>query len=472
LEDLGHSVQTASDVHSGLQLFAEHLTSDEPFDLVLTDMRMPLSEGQPEDEMGGLTAIREILTRENNTIVLVMTAYGTIRNAVQAIQLGAFDYLEKPFEVEELRLRIDKAIAHRRLQRENQSLQQENRRLFERVAAPYHASGIIGGSLATRTLMAALQRAAQTDATVLIQGASGTGKELVANAIHHHSPRARKPMIPLNCAAFPEHLIESELFGHLRGAFTGANTTRIGAFEEADGGTIFLDEIGEMPLAMQPRLLRVLEGKVIKRIGENRERPVDVRVVAATNRDLRQQIQAGNFREDLYERLNVIPILIPPLREHKEDIPALVNHFLRLSDRAGRIEGISPAALDALMAYDWPRNVRELRNVIERTVLFMTESVIEPHHLSLPSLPQPTPLYPPYRGEGQQVGESRSEATQPPPTFSIVLPDGCTTLEQVEQEIIRQAYAYTGGNVSRAAKLIGIARETFRRKLAQAVDGN
>lgn len=445
LEDLGHRIQTADDAHSGIQCFAERLASGEPFDLILTDMRMPLAAGQPEDEGGGLTVIREIRQQANDALVIVMTGYGTIQNAVGAVQLGAFDYLEKPFEVEELRLRIEKAITHRALQRENQSLRQENQRLFEGVAAPYQPSGIIGSSPAMQHLFERIERATQTDATVLIQGESGTGKELVAHAIHYQSPRARKTLIPLNCAAFPEHLIESELFGHVRGAFTGADANRTGAFEDADGGTILLDEIGEMPLSMQPRLLLVLEGKMIKRIGENRERPIDVRVIAATNRNLGQGILDGKFREDLYERLNVIPIQIPPLREHKDDIPALVNHFLRTFDRSGQIEGISQDALETLMAYDWPRNVRELRNVIERT----TEHTIERHHLDLLS----------------QSSASAQPTTDTDTPFSVVLPDGCTTLAQMESEAIRQAYAYSGGNITRAAKLIGIGRETLRRKL-------
>ena len=258
-------------------------------------------------------------------------------------------------------------------------------------------------------------------------------------------------MIPLNCAAFPEHLIESELFGHIRGAFTGADANRTGAFEEADGGAIFLDEIGEMPLSMQPRLLRVLEGKTIKQIGENRERSVDVRVIAATNRDLYQQIQDGRFRENMYERLNVIPIQIPPLREHREDIPSLVRHFLGTFDPAGRIDEVSSAALQALMVYDWPRNVRELRNVIERTVLFTSEPTIESSNLGLPSQ-RPTVV--------QQPADIST-------SFSVMLPDGCTTMDQIEREAIQQAYAYADGNITRAAKLISIGRETFRRKLTQ-----
>jgi DNA-binding NtrC family response regulator len=308
-----------------------------------------------------------------------MTAHGSIENAVHAIRLGAFDYLTKPFSADELRIKVEKALEQSQLVKENLRLSEENAYLKTSISEPFSLDKIVGQTDIMKKLLEDIYVAAQSSSTVLIRGESGTGKELVAKAIHYNSPRREKILVTLNCACFPSDLIEDELFGHRKGSFSGATDDRKGAFEEADGGTIFLDEIGEMPLEMQPRLMRVLEQKEVKRIGENIAEKVDVRVVAATNQNLERSVSKGTFRGDLFERLNVISIRIPPLRERKDDIPLLVDHFIDIfnNEISKRIKGISKSALNALMQHDWPRNVRELRNVLERTIIFMEGDTIQ-----------------------------------------------------------------------------------------------
>lgn len=386
LNKLGHEV-----LESENEKEAADIINSESLDLVITDMVMPPRDGMPEDVESGLRVISLVKSSNPNTNVIVMTAHGTIENVVKAMQLGAFDYLQKPFSPDELKIKTTRALEQRRLVEENVRLSVENEYLKTSISKPFTLNNIIGESNIMKELMDDVRIAAQSSSTVLIRGESGTGKELVAKAIHYNSPRWDKALITLNCACFPSELIEDELFGHLKGSFTGSNSDRVGAFEAADGGTIFLDEIGEMPMEMQPRLMRVLEQKEVKRIGENRSKIVDVRVVAATNRDLEFGTSNGSFRGDLFERLNVISINLPSLRERKEDIPLLIDHFVDTFNRetSKKIRGISPSALNALMQHDWPRNIRELKNVIERTIIFIDGDFIEHKDLRFSTLISP-----------------------------------------------------------------------------------
>ena len=374
LSKLGYEV-----IESTTEAEAAAKINFESFDLVITDMLMPPEDGMPEDMESGLRVIELTKTLEPNTTVLVMTAHGSIENAVEAMRRGAFDYLTKPFSADELKIKANRALEQNRLVKENLRLSAENAYLKTSISEPFALDKIVGQSDVMKKLLEDIHIAAQSSSTVLIRGESGTGKELVAKAIHYNSSRRDRILITLNCACFPSDLIEDELFGHRKGAFSGATSDRKGAFEEADGSTIFLDEIGEMPLEMQPRLMRVLEQKEVKCIGENIVKNVDVRVLAATNHDLESAISRSKFRGDLFERLNVISIYLPPLRERKEDIPILVEHFIEVFNKetSKRVSGISQLALNALMQHEWPRNVRELKNVIERTIIFMDGNVIE-----------------------------------------------------------------------------------------------
>lgn len=374
LSKLGHEV-----IESINEAEATDIINRECFDLVITDMLMPPRDGMPEDMESGLRIIDLVRTVDLNATVIVMTAHGSIENAVEAMRRGAFDYLTKPFSADELKIKANKALEQNRLVKENLRLSAENAYLKTSISEPFALDKIIGQSDIMKKLLDDIYVAAQSSSTVLIRGESGTGKEMVAKAIHYNSSRRDRILITLNCACFPSDLIEDELFGHRKGAFSGATSDRKGAFEESDGGTIFLDEIGEMPLEMQPRLMRVLEQKEVKRIGENIVKNVDTRVVAATNQNLEAAVSKGKFRGDLFERLNVISIYVPPLRDRKDDIPLLVEYFIEIfsKETSKRIEDISQPALDALMQHDWPRNVRELKNVIERTIIFMDGDVIE-----------------------------------------------------------------------------------------------
>lgn len=378
LRKSGHEI-----IESKNEAEAVDLIIRESFDLIITDMLMPPEDGRPNDMESGLRIINLAKSADPRSTVIVMTAHGSIENAVEAMRMGAFDYLTKPFSADELRVKTLKALEQNRLIKENCRLSEENEYLKTSLRESFGIDKIVGKSDVVKMLLDDICVAAQSSSTVLIRGESGTGKELAAKAIHYNSPRRDKILVTLNCACFPSDLIEDELFGHRKGAFTGSSSDRKGAFEESDGGTIFLDEIGEMPLEMQPRLMRVLEQKEIKRIGENITRKVDVRVVAATNHNLEDAIAKRNFRSDLFERLNVISIYMPPLRERKEDIPILVEHFIEIfsKETSKRIKGISPSALDAMMRHEWPRNVRELRNVIERTIIFLDGDMIEEEHL-------------------------------------------------------------------------------------------
>ena len=342
--------------------------------IVLTDLRLPKGDG-----LGVLKAAKE---SDPEMPVIVMTAHGSIQEAVSAMKQGALDFLPKPVEPEHLILLVERALAQRRLLSEFRALKEE-------AAARRSTSGIIGDSLPLRQTLSAIQRAAGTDTTVLLEGESGTGKELCARALHDGSPRANYPFVAINCAAIPEQLLEAELFGFERGAFTGATQRKIGKFEMAQRGTLFLDEIGEMPLALQAKMLRSIETKKIERLGGTGTIQVDVRIVAATNRLLRQAVSARQFREDLYFRLSVFPVVIPPLRDRKEDIPKLAHHFVeRVSKDVGKTIALTAETLEVLIEYAWPGNVRELQNAIERAVILADGDHLLPRHLTLLGVPK------------------------------------------------------------------------------------
>jgi two-component system, NtrC family, response regulator HydG len=388
--------------------------------------------------MDGLEALRRIKALSPGIPVIIMTAYASVGTAVNALKSGASDYLTKPVDIDELKILIDKTLHHRRLE-------QENLYLKERLADRFDLSAIIGRSPAMVQLFETITLVAPSDATVLIQGESGTGKELVANAIHQNSLRGQGPFIKLNCAALPETLLESELFGHERGAFTGATARKAGRFQLADKGSIFLDEIAEMSPATQAKILRVLQEKEFEPVGGGRTVKVDVRVIAASNKDLPAEIEAGRFREDLYYRLNVVQVSVPPLRDRGEDIALLADHFLKLYAEKNQrlIKGLTPRALDVFMRYDWPGNVRELENVVERAVILTRGDTVA----------------------AAQLPKSLQDLTggdQPLPPVNLA---PGKTLKEIEQEMILKTLEECKGNRTRAAETLGISRRTLQLKL-------
>lgn len=439
LEKVGYDVHGYRDPRKGMAFLDDHRNVD----IVLTDIRMPA--------MDGMAVLKHVKENRPGLPVLLITAFGSVESAVGAMKVGADDYLAKPIDLYELRRRVEALVEKHRLAMRVDELQA---RLDER----FGFENIVGTSRPMQELFQQIKMVAPTRATVLINGESGTGKELIANAIHHNSDRKRNRFLPINCAAIPATLMESELFGHERGSFTGAEKTHPGKFEQADRGTLFLDEIGELPIGLQAKLLRVLEERMVTRVGSSHPIPVDVRIVTATNRNIKEMTAAGDFRKDLFYRLKVVELRIPPLRERKEDIPLLAHSFLeQLNREHGRtIEKISPEALSALVAYPWPGNVRELRNVIERTVVFCPENEIKITHLpvelqsgvaltthaGLPSLHAAASTGFDVRGE--------------------VVP-----LEEMERRAILRALEETGGNKTRAARLLGIGLRTLHRKLKQ-----
>jgi two-component system response regulator HydG len=422
----GYAVEEASD---GTE--AVTAVEREAFDVILMDIRMT--------NMDGIEALTEIRKISPLVPVLIMTAYASIKTAVEALKAGAFDYLTKPLDIEELKILIEKALDHYHLRAENLVLK-------ERLGDRFDFSRIIGRSPKMKSLLETLAMVAPSDATVLLMGESGTGKEVVANAIHHNSPRAGQPFIKVSCAALPETLLESELFGHEKGAFTGATARREGRFQLADRGTLFLDEVGEMNMAIQTKLLRVLQEKEFEPLGGVRTVKVDIRLIAATNLELDKEVTAGRFREDLYYRLNVVPIVLPPLRERKEDIPPLADHFLTIYREKNRkaLRGISGKALDLLVRYDWPGNIRELENCIERAVIMAREEAIVPADFP----PQIRML----SIEGEREG------------FDI--PYGIS-LDEMERALIVKTLAETGGNRTKTSEILGINRRTLQNKLRQ-----
>jgi DNA-binding NtrC family response regulator len=445
----GHAVTVASGARAALEKIAER-----PADVVITDLQMP--------DMGGLELLAEIRGHDEQLPVIFMTAYGTVETAVAAMKQGAFDYLTKPFSGDELLLAVQRALEHAKLIRENQILHAAASPAGR--AAP-HRHAMIGDGPRMRRLKNRLARIADSHGTVLISGESGSGKEVAARHIHEHSPRAGQPFLAINCAALSTSLLESELFGHEKGAFTGADKLRKGRFELADGGTLLLDEISEIAPAIQAKLLRVLQERTFERVGCSRSRCVDVRVIATTNRDLPAEVARGTFRQDLYYRLNVLPVSMLPLREIIEELEALVEHFMKLvAAREGRpVKTVEPAAVDLMRAYPWPGNVRELHNVCERAAVLTPEDVI-PASLIQPWLGA-APIVP-RRAESARPGVM-IEAQPFDATIQAlgVVCDGRLTLEDVEREAIIATLKQNHGHRQKSAAALGIGVRTLGLKL-------
>ena len=426
--ELDHDVVQAASAEEALASLEE-----EEFDVVLSDIRMP--------GRSGIEMVGDVKRLRPGTPVVLMTAFGSVDSAVEAIRAGAYDYITKPFEPDAVQFAVERALEHRALERENQSL----RRAVDRTAS---LGDLIGGSPAMRDIFALIRKIAHNRSSVLVTGESGTGKEVIARTIHFHGSRAEAPFVPINCTAIPEGLLESELFGHVRGAFTGAHTTKQGLFEKADGGTLFLDEIGDMGLSVQSKLLRVLQDREIRPVGGTQSVHVDVRIIAATNKELEKEMQEGRFREDLYYRLNVIPIHVPPLRERPEDIPALAETFLaRHGD--GATYKLTPEALRALAGQAWRGNGRELENVIERAI-----ALAEGTEITLADLPS--------RGSPAEAADRSTDA------FLRASAERELTLREVEELYIEEILRRQNGNKVRSARILGIDRKTLYRRAERA----
>src|SRR6202030_1721244 len=424
LADQGFRTQTVADAETALKL-----VNANQFDLIVTDLKLP--------GMSGIEFLQAVKRANTAIPIIIMTAFGTVESAVEAMKIGASDYVLKPFSLAELVLVIRKEL-------DTHHLREENRTLREELGRRYEYKNIVAGSEKMQAVLALVERVAPTNATVLLGGESGVGKDLIARAIHQHSHRASGPFIKINSTAIPENLLESELFGYEKGAFSGATGSKPGKFELADKGTLFLDEIGDVPPAIQVKLLRVLQEREFERLGGTKTLKVDVRLIAATNRDLRAALEDGTFREDLYYRLNVVAIDIPPLRDHKEDIPALANFFLeKFAREPGKpIRGITPAAMKLLLDFYWPGNVRELENIIERGVTLPAGSTLDAADIHLDP-PSPRAV-----------------------AGSAALPAGMT-LDQWEDEAIREALKQANGNKSQAARALGLSRNALRYRLSK-----
>jgi len=422
----GYAISEANDGSGAIDLVRE-----KPFDLILMDIRML--------KVSGLAALEEIKQINPAIPVIIMTAYSSIDTAVAAIKKGAYDYLTKPLDFERLKLVIARAMEH-------VSLKTENLKLKFEIDSRFDRQQIIGTGPAMTRLLETVSQVAPSEATVLVTGQSGTGKELIAGAIHYNSPRREGPFVKINCAAISESLLESEMFGHEKGAFTGADRRKEGRFVQADKGSLFLDEVSEMPLGMQVKLLRVLQERELTRVGGETVLSVDVRVIAATNRNLEEMVAAGNFRQDLYYRLNVVELKVPPLSDRREDIPLLAQAFLEnFSEKNHKqIKGFSPQAMDVLVRYDWPGNVRELMNAVERAVVLARNTFLDTDDLALQS----------------QAPGAAGKAASPPLTVPENLP-----LEEVEKASILQTLKAAGGNKSETARRLGITRKTLHKKL-------
>jgi DNA-binding NtrC family response regulator len=427
LEGEGYATVSVGDAESGI----EELES-QSFDLVLTDLRMP--------GVDGIEFIRRIMKIDADAVCIVITGFGSAERSIEALEAGAFWFIDKSYErMATFEPLIQKSLEHRRLR-------SSNLQLLRQLEVRYGFENIVGESESLRQVIDIVRRVADTDATILIRGESGVGKELFARAIHYNSTRSERSFVAVNCGAIPEELLESELFGHVRGAFTGAIRDRIGRFRAADSGTLFLDEIGDMSTPLQTRLLRVLQEREFEPVGSSKSQRVDVRIVAATNQDLEKMLEEHRFREDLYYRLNVVPINVPPLRERREDIPLLVDHFLNIQRRQyPDVQGMSSAAMKQLMEYSWPGNVRELQGLIERVVILKREGWIDmddlPSHFGSPPAPKHQMALPP---EGIDFGQ---------------------TVDRFESNLILQALEATGWNKNRAANLLRLKRTTLVEKI-------
>jgi DNA-binding NtrC family response regulator len=429
LESEGYETSAAGNGRQALEA-----SRAEAFDIVLTDLKMP--------DLNGIELLSELQKAQPSQCVIIMTAHGTIDSAVDAMRKGAFDYLTKPLEKEELLLVLRRAM-------ERTQLVRENRRLKEELRTRFRLESIVGAHGSMQDVFRIVHKVAASTSTVLIYGESGTGKELVARALHHEGDRRTKPFYAVNVAALPESILEAELFGHEKGAFTGADSRKVGLFEQASGSTLFLDEVGDLKRDLQVKLLRTLQEREIMRVGGTERVKVDVRIVAATNQDLERAVHEGRFREDLYYRLNVIPITLPPLRDRRTDIPLLVDHFVA-KYAGGQRRSVSKEALEVLIAYDWPGNVRELESVIERVLLLAEGAQIVPS--DLPGSVR-TRFNPAARGG-----------------LDVDIPESGIDLDALEESLLLKALGKAGGNVSRAARLLGLSRRTMQYRMAKLQD--
>jgi DNA-binding NtrC family response regulator len=431
LEEDGYEVETAL---SGMEAFEK--MKENPFDIVITDLKM--------QGIDGMEVLRTFRREYPDTIVIMITGFSTVETAVEAMKLGAFDYIPKPFTPDEVSIVVKKAIEQKSLLLENIYLRQE-------LQEKYGFHNIVGKSKKMQEIYRIIAKVATTDSTVLIYGQSGTGKELIARAIHFNSPRREKQFVPVDCAVLSENLLESELFGHIRGSFTGAITTKPGLFEVADGGTVFLDEVGNISLSIQAKLLRVLQEREFTPVGGTKAKKVDIRLIAATNKDLEKMIKEETFREDLYYRLNIVPIYLPQLKERQEDITLLAIHFLKkYSEEMGKtIKGFTPEAMERLMKYPWPGNVRELENVIERTVVMMDEEMVRVEHLILP-------------GQQEKVGSENQIPMTSEELKEIKKQLREKAVEDIEKAFILNALERNQWNVTRAAEEVRMLRPNFQ----------
>jgi len=431
LEEEEYEVETAL---SGKEAFEKMKAN--PFDIVITDLKMP--------GIDGMEVLRTFRKEYPDSIIIMITGFSTVETAVEAIKLGAFDYIPKPFTPDEVSIVVKKAIEKKSLMLENVYLRQE-------LQEKYGFHNIVGKSKKMQEIYRVIAKVATTDSTVLIYGQSGTGKELIARAIHFNSPRREKQFVPVDCAVLSENLLESELFGHVRGSFTGAVTTKPGLFEVADGGTVFLDEVGNISLSIQAKLLRVLQEREFTPVGGTKAKKVDIRLIAATNKDLEKMIKEETFREDLYYRLNIVPIYLPGLRERPEDIPLLAVHFLKkYAEEMGKaIKGFTPEAMEKLMRYPWPGNVRELENVIERTVVMIDDEMVRVEHLILPGQQEKEILENQIPMTSEELKEVKKQVRE-------------KAVEEIERAFVLNALERHQWNVTRAAEEVGMLRPNFQ----------
>lgn len=431
LEEEGYEVETAMSAKEAFEKMKAH-----PFDIVITDLKMP--------EIDGMEVLKTFRNEYPDTIVIMITGYSTVETAVEAMKLGAFDYIPKPFTPDEVSVVVKKAIEKKNLLLENIYLRQE-------LQEKYGFHNIVGKSKKMQEIYRIIAKVAMTDSTVLIYGQSGTGKELIARAIHFNSARREKQFVPVDCAVLSENLLESELFGHIKGSFTGAITTKPGLFEVADGGTLFLDEVGNISLSIQAKLLRVLQEREFTPVGGTKAKKVDIRLIAATNKDLEKMIKEETFREDLYYRLNIVPIYLPPLRERQEDIPLLAIHFLKkYTDVMGKkIKGFTPEAMEKLMKYSWPGNVRELENVIERTVVMIEDEMVNVGHLILPGMQEKEISEKQIPMTSEELKEIKKHVRE-------------KAVEEIEKAFVLKALERHQWNVTKAAEEVGMLRPNFQ----------